>query len=161
MAFFDLVLCVSHVLNISAPQFVVHIESRHDTTYSIFNRRLTICMVTTVVLTVTRIFILFLNPTFVPWVSWNSAHAEFTQIKIATSKNDVGPIKCDWWGIFAVSVVFILLSYILGEETRDIGVWVWAQLRKKREPLHLRGLILPLRYVTMWVCGIIQTNYYL
>ncbi|KAF9522498.1 hypothetical protein CPB83DRAFT_864350 [Crepidotus variabilis] len=101
-------------------------------------------MLTTATILVIRIFSLFLNPRFVPWVSWEATHANLSQVEIVTSTIGIRASLFEWWSVFAVSVIFVILAYLLGEETRDVGQWIRVQGRKKRSPLGIRKLVLPL-----------------
>ncbi|KAG5652720.1 hypothetical protein H0H81_003971 [Sphagnurus paluster] len=59
-----------------------------------------------------------------PWLSWASVHADIAAVKIVQSPDDINSFQLSWWGIPAVSMVYIFLSFILGEEARDAFRWI-------------------------------------
>lgn len=98
-----------------------------------FIRRLTICMTMTVCIGLISIFSFFFVPTFLPWVSWDSVHAQISQINVVTSSADIKIIQLAWWSLFALSILYILFTFTLGQETRDAFKWICEQVTKERE----------------------------
>lgn len=133
-----------HTTRVSYSQFVVHIESRTDITSSIFFRQLSTILIMTVVLLVTVIFSVFSAPALVPWSSWSAVHSLLWKVNVVTAAEQLNNKRVGWWIFFTVSVLYIFLSFSMGEETRDGFRWVVLQLRKKRQLPKMRKLHLPL-----------------
>lgn len=127
-----------------------HLQSRSSMTSSLFYRRLATCMIMTGALSILNFSALFSIPKYKPWISWASVHATLAQVNIV--KDEINPdptmphgdfknIQITWWGIFVISVVYILLSFAIGEEARDAYKWIVKQAsQKKTLP---RRLVLP------------------
>ena len=47
------------------------------------------------------------------------------------AKEEIGSTRMRWWSILAISVAYILLSYGLGEEARDMYKWIGATFSKR------------------------------
>lgn len=135
---------IHHTSRISFSQFVVHIESRTDITSSIFFRQLSTSFIMAVVLIIVVIFSVFSTPALVPWSSWDAVHSLLWKVNILTDAEHLNHKRVEWWIFFAVSVLYIFLSFSMGEETRDGARWVALQLRKKRQLPKMRKLHLPL-----------------
>ncbi|KAG6811096.1 hypothetical protein H0H92_008984 [Tricholoma furcatifolium] len=127
----SLFLCaaaISHSLRMSAAVFSLHLEQRSPITSSIFIRRITISILTTCVVFLVSVFSVFTTSDFVPWTSWSAAHANFTSVDIAPLNE--GSIKFRWLGVPIVSLVYIALMLVLGEETRDVFKWIRGRVTK-------------------------------
>jgi hypothetical protein len=75
------------------------------------------------------------SPSLHPW-SWTTVHASISEVNIVLSQDQLGSIQLAWWGGFVVTVLYLLLSYCLGEETRDIFKWI-KQNTTREEPFVL------------------------
>ncbi|KAF8809927.1 hypothetical protein BYT27DRAFT_7093150 [Phlegmacium glaucopus] len=64
-----------------------------------------------------------------------------SEVNIVSSQIDVETIQVAWWGGFVVSSLYLLLSFCLGEETRDIFQWIRQQVTRERR------FILPIQWV--------------
>ncbi|PPQ96632.1 hypothetical protein CVT26_010672 [Gymnopilus dilepis] len=119
-----------------------HLEARSTMNSSIFYRRLITGMILTGALILISLSSLFSVHSFQPWTSWNDVHSQMSQIEIVTSPDDIINLRFSWWAYFAISCLYIFLSLIIGEETRDIYRWL-RDLFKGRNNLQ-RKLVLPL-----------------
>ena len=124
--------------------FQTYLESRCTMTSSLFYRRLSTCMILAVSITLISLSSLFSIHSFQSWVSWNSAHASMGTVEIVQTEDDVHNIQFAWWSTFSISVLYILLSFIIGEEARDSYRWVRKQLTRERQ---MPKLVLPSLYV--------------
>ncbi|KAF8239195.1 STE3-domain-containing protein [Tricholoma matsutake] len=100
-------------------EFSRHIESRSPMTSSLFYRRIATSFIITGSLCVICLFSVFSISTFESWTSWSAVHAEFSVIDVVTAPADVESILVTWWGIPTVSMIYIFLSFVIGEEMRD------------------------------------------
>lgn len=117
-------IAVHHSFRRPAATFAVHLESRTPLTASIFVRRVTVSLVMTCLLFVVSLFSVFSVSGYRTWTSWQSVHANITVINVVQSRDDIKSRQLAWWGVPVVSIVFILLSLVIGEETRDAGKWI-------------------------------------
>lgn len=83
---------------------------------------------------------LFSVHSFQSWVSWDSVHASMGTVEILQAEDDINDVQFAWWSTFAISVIYIVLSFVIGEEARDSYRWVHEQLTRKRE---VPKLVLP------------------
>lgn len=85
------------------------------------------------------LFSFFSVPVFRPWVSWASVHSQFSVIDVVRNSDETKGIQLQWWGVLALSVVYILLSFTLGEEARDAFKWARSLIQKRplRRPFIL------------------------
>ena len=123
-------LAISNSLRDSSGHFALHLESR-STNSSFFFRSLFISMFTTVVIGLVYIFCSFFGPPLHPW-SWTAVHASMFKVDIVSSQDEVGSIQLAWWGIFGITVLYLFLSFCLGEETRDIFKWIRKQVTREK-----------------------------
>lgn len=121
--------------------FSKHLESRSTTmTSSSFFRCLIISMATTIATGVVYLFCSFSGPALHPW-SWTAVHASMSEVNIVSSQDDVTSIQLAWWGGLVVSILYLLLSFCLGEETRVIFQWIRKQATRER------GFVLPIQCI--------------
>lgn len=107
-------------------------------TSSVFFRRLSICLsMTTALIFIFSLSLFFWSPSF----TWSSVQSD---VRIVTSAEEIKIIRFAWWACFALSAMYIILSFFLGEEGRDALKLVVEQFKKEREAPHMRKLILPL-----------------
>lgn len=113
---------------------------------SIFFRRLATTMIVTGITAVTIIFSLFTIPALQPWTSWEAVHADLGRINIVAVDRDINNIHINWWTLFSISALYILLSLLIGEETRDSYRWLATQFSRRNQIWERFGTIsFPLR----------------
>jgi hypothetical protein len=61
-------------------------------------------------------------------------------VEIVQAEGDVNDVQFAWWSSFAISVIYIVLSFTIGEEARDSYRWVREQLSRERK---IPKLVLP------------------
>ncbi|KIM42054.1 hypothetical protein M413DRAFT_445226 [Hebeloma cylindrosporum] len=120
--------------------FRTYLESRCSMTSSLFYRRLTTCMILAGSLTLISLSSLFSVHNFQPWISWDFVHASMATVEIVQFEDDVRNVQFAWWSTFAVSVIYIVLSFAIGEEARDSYRRLHDQFTRKRQ---LPKLVLP------------------
>ncbi|KAF8630086.1 hypothetical protein AX17_005484 [Amanita inopinata Kibby_2008] len=76
-------------------------------------------------------FTTFTTPSTGIEFSWASIHADLHVIRIITSDKENPSIRYIWWGLCVVSLLYILLSFSLGEEPRDAIKWIVTHCSKK------------------------------
>jgi len=92
-------------------------------------------------------FSVFSFPALQPWDSWGSVHSHIWQVNIVDSVEKFKAIQLEWWGVFAISAVYILASFAIGEESRDAFKWITKQLTNQRRAPEVPKLHLPLLWV--------------
>jgi len=105
--------------SMSYDRFSLHIESRSPITSSLFIRRIATSFIITVSLCVVCLFSVLSISNFETWTSWSAVHAQFSVVNVVESPDDIESIQLAWWGVPAISIVYILLSLMIGEEVRD------------------------------------------
>jgi pheromone a factor receptor len=69
--------------------------------------------------------------------AWASVHSQISKVQVVTVPDDVRQIVLAWWGVPVVSIVYLVLLYAIGEESRDISKWLrekYLEYSKKRRP---------------------------
>lgn len=123
-------------------------------TLSTFRRRLATCFVITVAVCLRSLSDLFTVPDYDPWTSFASVHRFFNVIRIVQAEvatdsyhphEDLQNIQIAWWGMLVVSMIYVVLSFVIGEECRDVFRWIKEQAGKipKRKIKMPRELLLP------------------
>lgn len=118
-------------------------------TASIFYRQVAICLIMTGFFAILNFAALFSIPNM-PWVSFAAVHANMTKVSIV--KEDFNPdpdmpnvdfknIEATWWGIFAISIIFVILSFAIGEEARDAYKWIVKQVTQRKPRLPKRSML--------------------
>ncbi|KAG6886020.1 hypothetical protein C0992_004730 [Termitomyces sp. T32_za158] len=79
---------------------------------------------------VISLFSIFTISQFIPYNSWSAVHAEFTTINIIRETDAARSIEIPWLGIPIVSLLYIALVLVLGEETRDAFKWTRGHVSK-------------------------------
>ena len=125
--------------------FAAHIEARSPITSSIFFRRLSTCFVTNTVIFMIGFFSLFSAPSIEPWTSWSSVHARMWIIQVLASTDDIRPLQLVWWSVPIVSIVYLLLLFTIGEETRDVIKYLRELYKKYPKQKPRSVFILPLQ----------------
>ncbi|GLB44324.1 hypothetical protein LshimejAT787_1602540 [Lyophyllum shimeji] len=146
LCFASFVLCgtaIHHCFRLPAAAFAVHLESRSLLTASLFVRRVAVSLVMTVLLFVVALFSVFSVSGYRPWTSWAAVHANIKVIDVVQSRDDIKSIQLRWWGVPVMSIVFILLSLVLGEETRDAFKWTRGRVLQLRQWHPRRVALLP------------------
>lgn len=113
-------------------------------TASIFFRELSTSFLMTAALIIVIAFSVFSGPALVPWSSWDAVHSQLWKVNVVTNPDVLNTKRLEWWLFFAVSLLYILLLFTIGEEARDAFRWVVPQLKKKRQFPKLQNLQLPL-----------------
>ena len=104
--------------------FSTHIQSRSPLTSSLFVRRIATSFIINGSLCLVCLFSVLSISTFESWISWTAVHAEFAIINIVTSPDDIESITLAWWCIPVVSIIYIFLSVVIGEEAKDALNWI-------------------------------------
>lgn len=121
---------IRNALRHSSGRLSIHLESRSTMNASSFYRCLFISMTTTITTGLVSLLKSFSGPSLHPW-SWTAAHASMSEVDIVSSRDQFASIQLSWWGGFVVTVLYLLLSYSLGEETRDIFKWIRQKTTRK------------------------------
>ncbi|KAF7373099.1 Pheromone receptor [Mycena sanguinolenta] len=119
----SLLLCMLSIWNcarISAQHFAQHLSARSALSAPIFIRRLTKSTLLTATVLIVTLF-----PLLGPHTeSWASFHANFSVIYIVQKPIEVLAEELEWWSVPVVSLVYLALSLVLGEETPNILNWI-------------------------------------
>lgn len=108
-------------------------EQRINISYSLFVRRAVTCIIMNLICVITTLFSLFLVPTLIPWTSWEHAHENMGKAVVLTVPDEVSNTRLTWWTVFAMSVAYVLLSFAVGEETRDSAKWIHKTWLRRNE----------------------------
>ena len=135
LEFLTAALSIHNALRHSSGRLSIHLESRSTMNASSFYRCLVISMTTTVAAGLLFVLNSFFGPSLHPW-SWTTVHASMSEVNIISSQGQLESIQLAWWGGFVVTVLYLLLSFCLGEETRDIFKWIRKKTTRK-EPFVL------------------------
>ncbi|KXN85252.1 Pheromone B beta 1 receptor [Leucoagaricus sp. SymC.cos] len=101
--------------------FSTHLESRSTMNSGIWSRTLSISMTLTAATLLVLIFTMFSLSTSDPWISWQHVHQHLGEVHIVGETDQVaGGIKTLWWGLRVITLCYIILVLVLGEESRDI-----------------------------------------
>ena len=118
-------------LRIPKHDFTAHLEQRPNTmlleTASQFTRRAASSVTMLVISLISSIFSLFSTPKLIQWKSWKDAHATMG-VAVVVKPGDVGSWRWRWWIVVAMSVGWVLLLVLIGEEGKD---W-WKGIREAR-----------------------------
>ncbi|KAG6839246.1 hypothetical protein H0H87_001346, partial [Tephrocybe sp. NHM501043] len=128
----------------SAANFSLHLEQRSPFTSSMFIRRLSTIIIITCVLFVVSLFSVFTISRFLPWTTWSAAHANFASINVVRSEEEMRSIKLVWVGVPVVSLVYVALILVLGEEARDAYKWIRDRVREMPQWRPRPLMLLPL-----------------
>ena len=123
-------LSIRNSLRHSSDRLSIHLESRSTMNASSFYRCLIISMTTTFAAGLVSILGSFSGASLHPW-SWATIHASMSEVNIVSSQDQLESIQLAWWGGFVLTALYLLLSYCLGEETRDIFKWIRKMTRKE------------------------------
>lgn len=140
---------IHHSFRQSIYNFGSHIESRSTFTSSLFFRRAGTVLGLTGVLTIVNLFSMFSQPRLIPWNSVESVRAKAHIVKIVTQRDEVTMLKLSWWGIPATSIVYLLLAFTVGEETRDAAKWIVKTVQRGIEWYRDLSLSLPTQWVLL------------
>ncbi|KAF8346504.1 pheromone A receptor-domain-containing protein [Amanita rubescens] len=134
------VLCgiiVHHSYQNTPSQFSQHIYARTSRKAGYFIRRLSVTILTSMVLFIIISFSMIAGDTNAK-MSWPLIHADFSIVHVVTSNNENPSIRSIWWGLRFISLVYILLAVTSGE-VRDgtKGIPVWRSERSSNDvPRH-------------------------
>ena len=120
---------------------------------SSFYRYLFISMITTITSGLVSLLRSYTGPALHPW-SWASVHASMSEINIVSSREQLGFIQLAWWGGFVVTVLYLLLSYCLGEETRDIFKWIRQKTSREERFVLPMQCVLSCHFLS---CGLLNS----
>lgn len=121
--------------------FSVHLESRSTMTASLWTRTLAISMTVTGITLLVLLFSMFSLPMSEFWISWEHVHEHFSEVN--TINEGAQGVKAIWWGLRVITLCYIVLALVLGEESRDIIKYI-SGLREKKPSITFRPLI------TLW-----------
>lgn len=105
-------------------------------TSGVLFRRLTTAMIVTGVSVVTILFSLFSIPSLKAWNNWQEVHVRLGEVTIITLPQEIAAIRVGWWTLFVISLIYVLLLLVIGEETRDSYRWFVAQSVKCNQRLQ-------------------------
>lgn len=54
------------------------------------------------------------------WISWQHVHLHLSEVFIVTEERQIAGIKIHWWGLRMITMCYIFLVLVLGEEGRVI-----------------------------------------
>lgn len=126
---------------------------------SLFIRRLVTCLIVTGAFAIINFGLLFSIPNYSSWISWALTHKDISIIQIIQPPAVIDPdvpqsklvtAQIGWWGFFIVSLGYIILSFTIGEESRDAIKWIRKQFDEKKNRTTPRQLVLPLQYVSAY-----------
>jgi hypothetical protein len=110
-------------------------------------------MTTMIATGLVNIFCSFSGPALHPW-SWATVHASMGEVNIVSSQDELGSIQLAWWGGFGVTGFYLLLSFCLGEETRDIYKWI------RKETTREQRFVLPMQCVFHFLFKLQSTQFF-
>ncbi|KAF5329464.1 hypothetical protein D9619_009290 [Psilocybe cf. subviscida] len=135
--------------------FTTYLKSRGSTMdSSLFIRRLVTCLIVTGAFAIINFGLLFSIPNYSSWISWALTHKDISIIQIIQPPAVIDPdvpqsklvtAQIGWWGFFIVSLGYIILSFTIGEESRDAIKWIRKQFDEKKNRTTPRQLVLPLQ----------------
>jgi len=96
-------------------------------------RTFSISMAITVVNSLVILFSVLSLPMSDSWVSWQRAHLHVLEVFIVTVKRQTTGIEINWWGLRVITICYIFLVLVLGEEGRVII----GRLRKGTKKISL------------------------
>ncbi|KAJ7749700.1 pheromone A receptor-domain-containing protein [Mycena metata] len=130
----SLVLCLLTVWNyarLSSERFTSHLSARSNSiSVPLFTRRVAKSILLTATVLIVTLFPL-LGPRN---QSWAQFHPNYSQILFVREPAEVGAVQTVWWSIPVVSIVYLVLTLVLGETT-DTFSWV----RRRCPALFPRG----------------------
>ncbi|KAJ6455213.1 pheromone A receptor-domain-containing protein [Mycena sanguinolenta] len=124
----SLLLCMLSIWNcahLTSERFTQHLSARSALSAPIFIRRLTKSTLLTATVLIVTLF-----PLLGPHTeSWASFHADFSIIYIVQKPTEILAEELEWWSIPVVSLVYLVLSLVLGDETPNILNWILRRTR--------------------------------
>ena len=102
------------------PHFSGHLESRSQMNSSTWLRMFSISMAITVINSLVILFSVLSLPMSDSWISWQHVHLHLSEVFIVTEKRQIAGIEINWWGLRVITICYIFLVLILGEEGRVI-----------------------------------------
>ncbi|PFH48836.1 hypothetical protein AMATHDRAFT_5419 [Amanita thiersii Skay4041] len=124
-------LVIHYSCRASAAQFSMHIETRSSMISRQFFRKLTAMLILSVVLFVINMFYMFTTLSSASNLSWSAIHANLRTIEILTTQEQQLGVKLMWWGIFALSIIYILVACALGQESREAIQYIRSHWSKQ------------------------------
>ena len=100
--------------------FSGHLEFRSQMNSSTWLRTFSISMAITVVNSLVILFSVLSLPMSDSWVSWQHVHLHLSEVFIVTEKRQITGITINWWGLRVITICYIFLVLVLGEEGRVI-----------------------------------------
>ncbi|KAJ7145520.1 pheromone A receptor-domain-containing protein [Mycena epipterygia] len=120
----SLVLCMLAVFNyarLSSERFTSHLSARSSVSVPHFVRRLA----KSILLTITVLLVTLIPPLLSPHPDrWAAFHANFDIIFIVKNARELGAAEVAWWAVPVVSIVYLVLSLVLGDEIVDSFAWM-------------------------------------
>ena len=102
------------------PHFSGHLESRSQMNSSTWLRMFSISMAITVINSLVILFSVLSLPMSDSWISWQHVHLHLSEVFIVTEKRQIAGIEINWWGLRVITICYIFLVLIVGEEGRVI-----------------------------------------
>ncbi|KAJ7455572.1 pheromone A receptor-domain-containing protein, partial [Mycena latifolia] len=115
-----LVLCLSslwHCSRLSADRFVTHLAARSSVSAPRFIRRLAQCTLLTA-----TVLLFTLLPLLAPRATFRTP--DFSVIFIVKQPSEIGAAERAWWTVPGVSLAYLLLALVLGDEAADALAWM-------------------------------------
>jgi hypothetical protein len=75
------------------------------------------------------------------WISWQHVHQYLSQVNIVEASDQIAGLETFWWGLRAITLCYIVLVLIFGEESRDIFKYL---INVKKRSVKNRP------FVTLW-----------
>lgn len=110
--------------------FSTHLESRSPMTSRVWSSTLAISMAVTAASFLVVLFSMFALPMSDSWISWQHVHEHLSEVDIVTEKDQISGIRTFWWGLRVVTMCYIVLVLVLGEERRDIFEYLRTGAKK-------------------------------
>ncbi|KAJ7145529.1 hypothetical protein C8R44DRAFT_723473 [Mycena epipterygia] len=123
--YFRAVLAVWNCARLSSERSTSHLSACSSVLVSHFVRHL----FKSILLTTTVLLVTLIPPLTTPrYDRWPAFRANFKIFFVVTSSREVGAAHVAWWAIPVVSIVYLVLSLVLGDGLVDAFEWIWARL---------------------------------
>jgi len=118
---FRAVFTVWNYARLSSERFTSHLSARSSVSVPHFVRRLA----KSILLTITVLLVTLIPPLLSPHPDrWAALHANFNIIFVVKNVRELGAAEAAWWAVPVVSIIYLALSLVLGDETVDSFAWM-------------------------------------